>query len=82
MIARPAHQKLNRMAQLEPIASGEIGTELGDDLAFKPSTLGRFSFSPGWYGRRFASRFSKPLSCILTTGTRIERKILYQIHKG
>jgi hypothetical protein len=43
VIARPARQKLNRMTQLEPIASGEIGTKLGDNLAFKPSTLGRFS---------------------------------------
>jgi len=43
MIAGPARQKLNRMTQLEPIACGEIGTELGDNLAFKPSTLGRLS---------------------------------------
>ena len=31
------------MTQFEPIASGEIGTKLGDDLAFNPSTLSRFS---------------------------------------
>jgi hypothetical protein len=31
------------MTQFEPIASGEISTELGDNLAFKPTTLGRFS---------------------------------------
>jgi hypothetical protein len=43
MIARPTRQKLNRMTQLEPVASGEIGTELGDNLAFKPSPLSRFS---------------------------------------
>jgi len=42
VIAGPARQKLNRMTQLEPIASGKI-TELGDNLAFKPSTLGRLS---------------------------------------
>jgi hypothetical protein len=43
MVTRPARQKLNRMTQFEPIASSEIGTELGDNPAFKPSTLGRFS---------------------------------------
>jgi hypothetical protein len=31
------------MTQLEPIASSEVGTEFGDNLAFKPGTLGRFS---------------------------------------
>jgi hypothetical protein len=31
------------MTQFEPIASGEIGTKLGDDLDFKSSALGRFS---------------------------------------
>jgi hypothetical protein len=30
------------MTQFEPIASGEIGAKLGDDLAFKLGTLGRF----------------------------------------
>jgi hypothetical protein len=43
VIARPARQKLNRMTQFELITSGEISTELSDNLAFKPSTLGRFS---------------------------------------
>jgi hypothetical protein len=43
VIAWPARQKLNRMTQLEPIASGEIGTELGNNLAFEPGTLGRLS---------------------------------------
>ena len=28
---------------LKPVNSGEIDTELGDDLIFKPGTLGRFS---------------------------------------
>jgi len=31
------------MTQFEPIASGEVGTKLGDDLAFKSRALGRFS---------------------------------------
>jgi hypothetical protein len=43
VIARPARQKINSMAQLNPIDSSEIGTELGDNLAFKLGTLGRFS---------------------------------------
>jgi hypothetical protein len=31
------------MTQLDPIGSSEIGTKLGDNLAFKPGTFGRFS---------------------------------------
>jgi hypothetical protein len=82
VIAGPARQKLHRMTQLEPIASGEIGTELGTDLTFKLSTLGRFpdmEFSPGWYGRKFCRRFSRPPADILTTETRVGRGILHQI---
>jgi hypothetical protein len=41
VIAGPARQKLNCMPQLEPISSGEIDPELGDDLTLKPRTLGR-----------------------------------------
>jgi hypothetical protein len=43
MIARPTRQQLNRMTQFEPIGSRKIGAKLGDNLAFKLSTLGRFS---------------------------------------
>jgi hypothetical protein len=43
VIARSARQKLNRTTQLEPIAGGEIGTKLGDDLAFELCALGRLS---------------------------------------
>jgi hypothetical protein len=43
VIAGPARQKLNRMTQLEPITSGEIGAELSDDLAFKSGALSRLS---------------------------------------
>jgi hypothetical protein len=43
VIAGPTRQKLNRMTQFEPITSSEIGTKLGDNLAFKPGTFRRFS---------------------------------------
>jgi len=42
MINRPARQKINRMTQFELVTGGEIGAELGNDLAFKPDTLSRF----------------------------------------